>query len=201
MADRVSVADRQPRTVQRHLPLLGQGIPVIPPQAEVGEGPEPRPDHRREARTDRPRPQGHRRSSNKPRQRRACVGQMASLSSGFVERADVIFARARVLQTRLRAPLSPCGGKATRTGPSWTRPANPYRASRRGQGVTRRNSTAPAARRRPRSRGSGSDPLTRGSAQFAHAADAVEVDQTGAGAGAGARDLDDTLTDGLYVEA
>src|SRR5437762_1974809 len=32
--------------------------------------------------------------------------------------------------------------------------------------------------------------LTRGSAQFGHAADSVEVDQTSAGAGAGARDLD-----------
>jgi hypothetical protein len=32
----------------------------------------------------------------------------------YVERADVIFARARVLQTRLGAPQLPCGGAATR---------------------------------------------------------------------------------------
>ncbi len=63
------------------------------------------------------------------------------------------------------------------------------------------SSTARLYGDRPRSRRSGPDPLTRGSAQFAQAADSVEVDQTGAGAGAGARDLDGTLTDGLYVEA
>ena len=34
---------------------------------------------------------------------------------GYTERADVIFARARVLQTRLSAPQLPCGGNATRT--------------------------------------------------------------------------------------
>src|SRR6266566_5656723 len=32
----------------------------------------------------------------------------------YTDRADVIFARALVLQTRLRAPQSPCGGTATR---------------------------------------------------------------------------------------
>ena len=42
---------------------------------------------------------------------------------------------------------------------------------------------------------------TRQSAQFAQAADSVEVDQAGPGAGAGARDLDGTFADGLYIEA
>jgi len=53
-----------------------------------------------------------RRTLNRPR-RRDWVGQMASRSSRYVERADVIFARARVLQIRLRAQLSPFGGIAT----------------------------------------------------------------------------------------
>ena len=57
-----------------------------------------------------------RRLSSKPRQPGArAPARWPAGRHGYVERADVIFARARVLQTRPSAPQPPCGGNATRT--------------------------------------------------------------------------------------